>query len=474
MLDHRGNLIVTDFGFANQFTTISGDLMSTSCGSPVYAAPELVMTGRLYSGTGVDIWSCGIILYAMLCGYLPFDDDAKNPNGDNIGRLYRYIMANKPKYPAHLSHDSKDVIGKMLIPDPATRCKIETIMVHPWLHKYKDQMSKSVQDLESEAQELKQTLLEGIEVKSSTEDNYTEDVRCDDDDSSVCSSLSSCQSETNDDPPEEICVPKDTINVQEEEQVKTDTENDPAAPTTMSPPSTPIPHAANVLSMTLNKKKSHASQQQGSSISTNMSDNHVGDAAVPTDKPVEKKRSHPTLEPTTKTTTTTTGSFTSSSSSSLSSPTTTPINTKRHTISTTIPIEDRPPMPAPYSSLRTKLLSSVKRRGTTNAKKADFIKEQPNTTMVNPKKEEKKSKRHSWQQIMHRHSHTNANNRENMLPLSPPISPVSPEPSKSVRLMSWLKNKSPSTSNQPHKQRRKLSLDFYARDVILNTIVLFI
>ncbi len=64
-MDHRGNLIVTDFGFANQFTQITGDLMSTSCGSPVYAAPELVMTGRLYSGTGVDIWSCGIILYAM-------------------------------------------------------------------------------------------------------------------------------------------------------------------------------------------------------------------------------------------------------------------------------------------------------------------------------------------------------------------------------------------------------------------------
>ncbi|KAI9354931.1 kinase-like domain-containing protein [Pilaira anomala] len=178
LLDSNGNLIVTDFGFANQFTKITGDLMSTSCGSPVYAAPELVMTGRLYAGKGVDIWSCGIILYAMLCGYLPFDDDIKNPNGDNIGRLYRYIMANPPKYPSHLSDLSKDLIGNMLIPDPSKRCTLEQIMHHSWLLPHKDQILKSVHQLELEAQEIKNVLLKSIESTTSEE----EDVVCDDDD----------------------------------------------------------------------------------------------------------------------------------------------------------------------------------------------------------------------------------------------------------------------------------------------------
>ncbi|KAG1233898.1 hypothetical protein G6F68_003087 [Rhizopus microsporus] len=158
LLDAQGNLIVTDFGFANQFSPITGDLMSTSCGSPCYAAPELVMTGNLYSGRATDIWSSGVILYAMLCGYLPFDDDIKNPN-DNVGRLYRYIMVNKPKYPHRLSDDAKDIIGKMLVPDPSKRSKIEEIMAHPWLYEYADLFSKSIEELEMEAQLVKQILL---------------------------------------------------------------------------------------------------------------------------------------------------------------------------------------------------------------------------------------------------------------------------------------------------------------------------
>ncbi|OBZ90109.1 Serine/threonine-protein kinase KIN4 [Choanephora cucurbitarum] len=163
LLDHQRNIIVTDFGFANQFTSTTGNLMSTSCGSPVYAAPELVMTGRLYVGTSVDIWSCGIILYAMLCGYLPFDDDVKNPNGDNIGRLYRYIMSHKPKYPQHLSHDAKDIISQMLVPDPSERCDLETIICHPWLEDYREEASKSIRSFEEEAKNRRMQLLEGIE-----------------------------------------------------------------------------------------------------------------------------------------------------------------------------------------------------------------------------------------------------------------------------------------------------------------------
>ncbi|KAI7898141.1 kinase-like domain-containing protein [Cokeromyces recurvatus] len=164
LLDRHGNIIVTDFGFANQFTKKTGDLMSTSCGSPVYAAPELVMTGKSYSGKGVDIWSCGIILYAMLCGYLPFDDDNQNPNSENIGRLYRYIVANKPKYPKYVSTVAKDLIEKMLNSDPKERCDIETIMNHPWLHRYREQIFRPIEDLEKETIYEKELLLKSIQL----------------------------------------------------------------------------------------------------------------------------------------------------------------------------------------------------------------------------------------------------------------------------------------------------------------------
>ena len=87
LLDRNRNVIITDFGFANRFEHRADDLMQTSCGSPCYAAPELVISDGLYVGSAVDIWSCGVILYAMLAGYLPFDDDPANPDGDNINLL---------------------------------------------------------------------------------------------------------------------------------------------------------------------------------------------------------------------------------------------------------------------------------------------------------------------------------------------------------------------------------------------------
>lgn len=67
LLDKNKNVKITDFGFANQFTDPKKDLMKTSCGSPCYAAPELVLEDA-YIGTAADIWSCGVILYAMLAG----------------------------------------------------------------------------------------------------------------------------------------------------------------------------------------------------------------------------------------------------------------------------------------------------------------------------------------------------------------------------------------------------------------------
>ncbi|OAD66098.1 hypothetical protein PHYBLDRAFT_24558, partial [Phycomyces blakesleeanus NRRL 1555(-)] len=132
LLDKEHNLVVTDFGFANQFSAVN-DLMSTSCGSPCYAAPELVTNRGLYGGTAADIWSCGVILYAMLCGYLPFDDDPANPNGDNIILLYRYILSSSLTFPDYVTQPAQDLLRQLLVSDPLQRCTLDTVLHHPWL-----------------------------------------------------------------------------------------------------------------------------------------------------------------------------------------------------------------------------------------------------------------------------------------------------------------------------------------------------
>ncbi|KAJ7175501.1 kinase-like domain-containing protein, partial [Mycena filopes] len=103
LLDRHRNLIITDFGFANRFDT-SNNLMETLCGSPAYAAPELGdASDKLYVGTAADVWSCGVICFAMLAGFLPFDDDPTNPDGEDIAKLYAYIARTPLTYPEQIS-----------------------------------------------------------------------------------------------------------------------------------------------------------------------------------------------------------------------------------------------------------------------------------------------------------------------------------------------------------------------------------
>ncbi|WWC59963.1 uncharacterized protein I303_102526 [Kwoniella dejecticola CBS 10117] len=153
LLDKHRNIIITDFGFANRFDHAQDDLMATSCGSPCYAAPELVVSEGLYVGSAVDIWSCGVILYAMLSGYLPYDDDPQNPDGDNINLLYKYIMNTKLNFPEHMSPLAKSLLQIMLVPLPEHRCTIDQIMGHPWLASYKDMFERSVDEHEYVFQE---------------------------------------------------------------------------------------------------------------------------------------------------------------------------------------------------------------------------------------------------------------------------------------------------------------------------------
>jgi protein-serine/threonine kinase len=167
LLDQNRNIIITDFGFANTFDPIDvlgdeieynltnkdyvrklkldnldarglrrGDLMQTSCGSPCYAAPELVVSDSLYTGRKVDVWSCGVILYAMLAGYLPFDDDPANPEGDNINLLYKYITTTPLTFPEYVSPHARDLLRRILVPDPRKRADLFEVARHSWLSEY--------------------------------------------------------------------------------------------------------------------------------------------------------------------------------------------------------------------------------------------------------------------------------------------------------------------------------------------------
>ncbi|KAG0269277.1 hypothetical protein DFQ27_004140 [Actinomortierella ambigua] len=122
LLDDRMNVKIADFGMASLQKT--GRLLETSCGSPHYASPEVV-TGMKYDGSSSDIWSCGIILYALLTGHLPFDDE-------NIRQLLSKVKAGKFYMPTDISAGARDLISRMLTVNPKRRITMQGVMMHPW------------------------------------------------------------------------------------------------------------------------------------------------------------------------------------------------------------------------------------------------------------------------------------------------------------------------------------------------------
>lgn len=138
LLDKHKNVIISDFGFVNSYNRDKSDYMKTSCGSPCYAAPELVLTQSPYEGRKVDIWSLGVILYAMLSGYLPFDDDPENEDGADIVKLYHYICRTPLTFPEYVSPLARDLLRKIIVPDPKKRITLNEIREHQWLAPYKN------------------------------------------------------------------------------------------------------------------------------------------------------------------------------------------------------------------------------------------------------------------------------------------------------------------------------------------------
>ncbi|XP_074282740.1 CBL-interacting serine/threonine-protein kinase 6-like [Silene latifolia] len=128
LLDHQGNLKVSDFGLSTYFEDSDqmDRMLRTSCGTPHYVAPEVVSKrGQGYDGAKADIWSCGVILYVLLAGYLPFNDD-------NLMTMYRKIYKADFKCPSWFSPQSRDLITRMIDPKPKSRIKISEIMSHEW------------------------------------------------------------------------------------------------------------------------------------------------------------------------------------------------------------------------------------------------------------------------------------------------------------------------------------------------------
>ena len=122
-------LKIIDFGLSNYFVDGQETLLATPCGSPCYASPEMV-SGKKYNGIKIDIWATGIILFAMLCGYLPFEDK------DNEV-LFDKILECKIEFPEFLSDESKDLIKKILVIDPEERIDINGIKKHSFFLKGK-------------------------------------------------------------------------------------------------------------------------------------------------------------------------------------------------------------------------------------------------------------------------------------------------------------------------------------------------
>lgn len=117
------NLKIIDFGLSNMYQP-PNQMLKTACGSPCYAAPEMI-AGKDYKGLQVDIWSCGVILYAMMCGFLPFEDPDTN-------RLYSKIMKGEYTIPTDISSEATDLIKKILNIDPQQRYTLQKIRQHPW------------------------------------------------------------------------------------------------------------------------------------------------------------------------------------------------------------------------------------------------------------------------------------------------------------------------------------------------------
>ncbi|KAM4524275.1 serine/threonine-protein kinase BRSK2 isoform 2-T3 [Odontesthes bonariensis] len=122
LLDEKNNIRIADFGMAS--LQVGDSLLETSCGSPHYACPE-VIRGEKYDGRRADVWSCGVILFALLVGALPFDHD-------NLRQLLEKVKSGMFHMPHFIPPDCQSLLKGMIEVNPEKRLTLEAIQKHPW------------------------------------------------------------------------------------------------------------------------------------------------------------------------------------------------------------------------------------------------------------------------------------------------------------------------------------------------------
>ncbi|KAK6246758.1 hypothetical protein QUC31_018323 [Theobroma cacao] len=132
LVDENGNLKVSDFGLSAVTDQIRPDgLLHTLCGTPAYVAPE-ILTKKGYDGAKVDVWSCGVILFVLNAGFLPFNDP-------NLMVMYKKIYKGEFRCPKWMSSDLRRFLSRLLDTNPETRITIHEILKDPWFRKgYKE------------------------------------------------------------------------------------------------------------------------------------------------------------------------------------------------------------------------------------------------------------------------------------------------------------------------------------------------
>lgn len=143
LVDDLGNLKITDFGLSALVESKRQDgMLHTACGTPAYVAPD-VINRRGYDGAKADIWSCGVILFVLLAGYLPFRDA-------NLMEMYRKIGKGDFKCPNWFPTEVRRLLSKMLDPNPNSRITIAKIMNNPWVRKGLEGSSQKTTGIEVE------------------------------------------------------------------------------------------------------------------------------------------------------------------------------------------------------------------------------------------------------------------------------------------------------------------------------------
>ncbi|XP_029116325.1 CBL-interacting protein kinase 6 [Elaeis guineensis] len=128
LLDDVGNLKVADFGLSAFADHVRSDgLLHTTCGTPAYVAPEVIGKNG-YDGARADLWSCGVILFVLLAGFLPFQDD-------NLVSMYKKIHRGDFRCPPWFSSEARRVVTKLLDPNPSTRITVAKLVETPWFKK---------------------------------------------------------------------------------------------------------------------------------------------------------------------------------------------------------------------------------------------------------------------------------------------------------------------------------------------------